>query len=450
MQDPSADPIPAAPIFLRLNDETEEAESSALPAFDMVAVLSNDEPAAQPEGGEDVEVIRYRGLHVLDVSRVDRAEPHRFAGTSRVEYLADVGPAVFVAAGTTAALRRNGSWSRIEGRSVLLWGDVVTLTVNDVGYIIQKTEARKSAREQLIALPEPATRAATFGALAFHLALAILLVVTHALTPPTENWSGFARVQIPEKPVATPAPTPAAKPTPTPRKLARVEPNRKKAPLTSQRTKHKQAASSGVLGGLGKIDLKIESSSPMLAAVTNFDAVRSTSGKSGGFKVSALTGRVPGEPTAGRVGRANGTVDISTLGSKDLAGLAKGGFGGISKAKGKVRGVVSAAPPATVGVQGSLARAQIAEVVNKHISEIRRCYERGLLDDASLAGKVQMEWTIDPQGRVQRVRTKFNSMQGGDVSSCMASRIRTWVFPKPKGNGSVIVNYPFMFDSVGF
>ena len=40
-------------------------------------------------------------------------------------------------------------------------------------------------------------------------------------------------------------------------------------------------------------------------------------------------------------------------------------------------------------------------------------------------------------------------MKNANVENCLASRIKTWVFPKPKGGGIVIVNYPFVFKQSG-
>jgi hypothetical protein len=31
------------------------------------------------------------------------------------------------------------------------------------------------------------------------------------------------------------------------------------------------------------------------------------------------------------------------------------------------------------------------------------------------------------------------------VEQCLSRKIRSWSFPKPKGGGHVIVNYPFVF-----
>ena len=36
-----------------------------------------------------------------------------------------------------------------------------------------------------------------------------------------------------------------------------------------------------------------------------------------------------------------------------------------------------------------------------------------------------------------------------ELEKCIAGRVRTWVFPKPKGGGVVVVTYPFMFKQAG-
>jgi hypothetical protein len=36
-----------------------------------------------------------------------------------------------------------------------------------------------------------------------------------------------------------------------------------------------------------------------------------------------------------------------------------------------------------------------------------------------------------------------------ELESCVAGRVRTWQFPKPKGGGVVIVTYPFIFAQSG-
>ena len=69
-------------------------------------------------------------------------------------------------------------------------------------------------------------------------------------------------------------------------------------------------------------DLHVVAAVPL---ATNLDAIKSTGGNAGGFRVSALTGKVPGDVQMGRSGRANGTVDISTIEICGSASVEPGG-----------------------------------------------------------------------------------------------------------------------------
>jgi hypothetical protein len=39
-------------------------------------------------------------------------------------------------------------------------------------------------------------------------------------------------------------------------------------------------------------------------------------------------------------------------------------------------------------------------------------------------------------------------MNNKTVETCIAARIKNWQFPKPKGGGTVLVSYPFLFKSL--
>lgn len=459
---------PSLPAFYFDSDEDDddEEEITLPPAFSMIETLASSRTRKPAEGKAVIEVVRYRGDNVLDVTRVDRGGRYDlpFTGSTLVQFGGD--EARLNVDGFSAELRTARGSKEIQGEAALRFGEVADLMGDDgVGYMIRFTEPMAPSRNSpmFAAAAAAAMVGCTGASLTLHAMFGIAMVAADMMKPEAEpEWSDFAKVDMepePEQLAVAPTPTPVpAKPEPTPPPVKQKAPEKlAKKPVQqnqkvggADRTEAK-VASAGVLGGLGKMDIKIDSKSPALAAVTNLDAIKSTGGKSGGFRVSALTGKVPGDVAMGRAGRANGTVDISTISGKDIAGSALGGFGGTAKkGGGKVKGVVTKVPTQNVGVQGSLDRAQIAAVVNKHIAEIRHCYEKNLINDPGLSGKIQEEWTINPDGTVGAVKTKFTSMKGGDVAGCIASRIRTWQFPRPKGNGYVIVNYPFMFDSVGF
>ena len=453
----------AAPVFVDY-DEDDEEETLA-PAFSMIDVVASARVGRPTEGKGVVEVIRYRGVNVIDITRLERSQDYVIPFTDLILVSADGDAAqVEVAQGMDAELRKGTSVKRITSPTAIRYGESIDVLIDDIGYLIRVCEGLEPSRNESAGIDIGSAIMTGGAAVALHMMVAGTFMVAQMLTPEKPVFSAFAKVELPKEPeqvavAPTPAPTPEAKPTPPPpmpkqpkappEKLAKRPTPQQAQPVGGADRTEAKVASAGVLGGLGKVNVKLDSSSSALAAVTNLDAVRSTGGRSGGFKVSALTGKVPGDAVLGRAGRANGTVEISTLTGNDLG--ARGGYGGHAlNGGGKVRGVVTQTPTSNVGVQGSLSQAEIAAVVAKHLTEIRRCYEKNLINDPSLAGKIQVEWTINPDGTVAAVKTKFSSMKGGDVPGCIGGSIRGWQFPKPKGNGYVIVNYPFMFEGVGF
>jgi pSer/pThr/pTyr-binding forkhead associated (FHA) protein len=205
-------------------------------------------------------------------------------------------------------------------------------------------------------------------------------------------------------------------------------------------------APAGVLGLLSK---KGSSRAPgpaaAVAAVSNLTAAK-VPGASAGYRVSGLIGKLPANSLS--VGGGGGG-----LMTKGGAALLRGGGGGGGLARGKSRGVgalVQKNPKAMRSVgQGHLDRDEIQKVINKNIGHIQRCYERELIKTPGLSGKVQVEWTIATSGRVRTARQTFTSIRSTNVSNCILGAIRGWVFPRPRG-GEVVVNYPFIFKSIGF
>lgn len=97
---------------------------------------------------------------------------------------------------------------------------------------------------------------------------------------------------------------------------------------------------------------------------------------------------------------------------------------------------------------GGLDKALIAAVVQANIGQIKHCYERQLLVDNSLAGKVVAGWVIDAQGSVSDTSIKKTTLNSTPVENCIQARIKTWKFPQPKGGGKVIVSYPFLLKAL--
>jgi hypothetical protein len=83
----------------------------------------------------------------------------------------------------------------------------------------------------------------------------------------------------------------------------------------------------------------------------------------------------------------------------------------------------------------------IRRTVQRHLSGLVRCYERGLAINPTLRGKVTATFFINGSGAVQAATATGIHK---DVSSCIAGMIKAIRFPKPYGS-SVRVVYPFVF-----
>lgn len=144
--------------------------------------------------------------------------------------------------------------------------------------------------------------------------------------------------------------------------------------------------------------------------------------------VAALKGDSP-EPQPAGAGRAGGRS-----------------VGGVKAAAPKSAPVPS--PRVAAGqtvVLGSLDKATISQVIKRHQTEARYCYQQALLRKPTLAGKITVKFTIAANGSVMTAAVTESTMADAQVESCVVSRVKRWRFPAPKGGGIVVVNYPFLF-----
>jgi TonB family protein len=95
---------------------------------------------------------------------------------------------------------------------------------------------------------------------------------------------------------------------------------------------------------------------------------------------------------------------------------------------------------------GTLETSVIKNVIKKHLSSIKYCYESKLRASPTLSGKVTVQFVIGRKGKVVDARIKSSSLGSSEVESCVLKQIRKMKFPKPKG-GVVSVSYPFVFTA---
>lgn len=94
---------------------------------------------------------------------------------------------------------------------------------------------------------------------------------------------------------------------------------------------------------------------------------------------------------------------------------------------------------------GSLDKEQIRQVIHANRAAVRACYDAALGRVPGLAGKVAVHFVISPGGPVASASVAEDTVGDAPLAACITAAVQTWVFPKPKGDGVVVVTYPFIF-----
>jgi len=166
-----------------------------------------------------------------------------------------------------------------------------------------------------------------------------------------------------------------------------------------------------------------------------------TVGDAGGVLGMGLKG------SGGGGGGTGNTLGIGSVGTKGVAG-GQGSYGtGVTLGGKKSADIqIAASDPE---ISGSIDRELIRRVVRSHIDQLRYCYEVQLTKNPKLSGKVAVKWVVTEQGTVSSSVVAQTTTGNNELDTCVAGRVLTWVFPKPKGGGVAVVTYPFIFKEPG-
>ena len=111
----------------------------------------------------------------------------------------------------------------------------------------------------------------------------------------------------------------------------------------------------------------------------------------------------------------------------------------------KEKAIVARASVGAAEVDGSVDSKSISKIVKRNASAVKRCYEKGLLANPNLKGKVSVTIMINMRGRVESVDIVANTLGDASVTNCIKGVVRRWRFPKPDG-GPASVTFPFVFS----
>ncbi|MBN2693661.1 AgmX/PglI C-terminal domain-containing protein [bacterium] len=181
----------------------------------------------------------------------------------------------------------------------------------------------------------------------------------------------------------------------------------------------------GTYGGIQDDDLRLSDNSDISSGNSGAPGIRGGGTGPGGGGTGLGAG---GPATGGGNWGGGGNIGISNISNKKVNRKLK-----ITTDSGSIT--------------GNLTKEQIQRVVNKHLMEVRYCYEKELTRKPELAGSITVKWKINPQGEVVAANIDGGTLKDNAVQSCLVQRIKKWRFPEPLGGGFALVIFPFNFHS---
>lgn len=150
-----------------------------------------------------------------------------------------------------------------------------------------------------------------------------------------------------------------------------------------------------------------------------------------------------------------GGTQVAGLGGSEMGGAGdpngKGvgyGKGEYAQVPGQGRSFISTGS-GDADVDEGLTKAEVGAVIHAHRKEIKYCYESASLRKPNLEGRLPVLFRIQLDGRVSEAKGDSSTLPDDFLEKCLISRLKTWQFPKPRGNKVVNVNYPFTFKVLG-
>lgn len=97
-------------------------------------------------------------------------------------------------------------------------------------------------------------------------------------------------------------------------------------------------------------------------------------------------------------------------------------------------------------VRGHLPSEVVRRVIRRHTAQVRYCYERELVRNPAIEGRVIVRFIIGTTGTVQTALVASSTLGNASVEQCIRRQVRRWRFPAPE-SGIVVVTMPFVLSS---
>ncbi|MCC6276481.1 MAG: AgmX/PglI C-terminal domain-containing protein [Oligoflexia bacterium] len=330
---------------------------------------------------------------------------------------------------------------------------------------------------------EDAVRQTFVTSALFHICLIGILLMNTPKDPEGPKLKNvpqrFARLLV-EKPKPTPAPTPAPTPEPKkeivkkkepPKKIVKKEQPKKEPPKQIVKEVPKVITTPKAIAKVNKFPMEVKnpvkqapppvkvealgalaalgavSASAPTNVVTNININPNAGGAPTKINTGGIVGALPS--SSGKLAAAGNIGSVKTKGMGYGTGTGYGvqGLKGTAGARGVAGAVVGEPKLASSSSKTEgLTRAQVMAVVQQHIQDIQHCYEKNLLLNPNLAGRMEFEWEITPAGRVATVGVKRSTVNQGDgLGECVKKVFAAMKFPAAANGQSTVPSIGFPF-----
>jgi hypothetical protein len=89
--------------------------------------------------------------------------------------------------------------------------------------------------------------------------------------------------------------------------------------------------------------------------------------------------------------------------------------------------------------------AALTSLVAEHRPDVETCFTRGRAVNRALAGTIQLELQVGPDGRVRRVQTR-PTFHAPRVVECVVALAKRWTFPVRTGGDVMTVAVPLTIN----
>lgn len=97
-------------------------------------------------------------------------------------------------------------------------------------------------------------------------------------------------------------------------------------------------------------------------------------------------------------------------------------------------------------VAGDLDSAIIRRIGRAHLGEVEDCFAPAFARDPDLAGRVEIAFTVGPNGEVSASRVHDSTIKDPQPGVCLARTVRGWKFPRPDDGGAATIRLPIVLS----